>query len=185
MTKTLEEIARLRSENAALRNIVRDFHWMARRYADGRSSYAPGIFNRHVRALVGLDFEFASNAPLFARDGMGREFDGLTEQDRKAAELDMPKGHAQHAVETEERTTTAIREAEKRGAEKEREVSTQQIASLDAAVVDYVRSAAKRVYGESCSFVIDDIDRLAGDANAYRSASPHSEDIPISTPDED
>ena len=62
----------------------------------------------------------------------------------------------------------AIRDAEERGAKKEREAHAQ-VASLDGAVVYYVRSAAKRVYGESCSFVIDDIDRLSLDANAYRS----------------
>lgn len=29
----------------ALRRAVRDMHWMARRYCDLRSSYAPGLFN--------------------------------------------------------------------------------------------------------------------------------------------
>ena len=87
---------------------------MARRYADGRSSYAPGRFNDHVRALQGLGFEFHNNAPLFARDGMGRDFDRLTEDDVRSAELDMPKGHAQAVAETEERISSQLTAANKR-----------------------------------------------------------------------
>ena len=94
------EVAKLKGEIATLRNIIRDFHWMARRYADGRSSYAPGMFNRHVQALINLDFEFADNAPRFARDGMGRDFDGLTEADTRAAEEDMPRAFQQHVEES-------------------------------------------------------------------------------------
>ena len=39
------ELARLRDENQQLRRIICDIHWMARRYATGRSSYAPSMFN--------------------------------------------------------------------------------------------------------------------------------------------
>lgn len=69
---------------------VRDFHWMARRYADERSSYAPNMFNKHTRACLSIGISFRD--ALFARDGMGRAFDRLTDGEAAAAERDMPKG---------------------------------------------------------------------------------------------
>jgi hypothetical protein len=68
---------------ANIKNAVRDLHWMGRRYADGRCSYAPGMFNGRVRDLLAAGFELGE--PLFARDGMGRAFDGLTEDEVAAA----------------------------------------------------------------------------------------------------
>jgi hypothetical protein len=76
---------------ANIKNAVRDIHWMARRYADGRCSYAPGMFNGRVRDLMAAGFELGQ--PLFARDGMGRAFDGLTEEEVAGAEEDMPRMH--------------------------------------------------------------------------------------------
>lgn len=64
----------------ALERIVRELHWMARRYADGRSTYATARFNdctRHLLAL-GVDLQ-PGREGLWARDGMGRRHDGLTE----------------------------------------------------------------------------------------------------------
>ncbi len=69
---------------------VHCFHWMARRYADGRSSYAPGVFNGHTRKLLAAGFGL--KLPYFARDGMGRSFDGLTEAEVAEAAEDMPRG---------------------------------------------------------------------------------------------
>jgi len=80
---------------------VHDLHWMARRYADGRCSYAPGMFNGRVRDLMAAGFELGQ--PLFARDGMGRAFDGLTEDEVAAAEADMPRMHAKVIEAGEER----------------------------------------------------------------------------------
>src|SRR5215217_5979503 len=34
------------------RQIVRDIHWMARRYADGRLTYAPGMFNDAITKAI-------------------------------------------------------------------------------------------------------------------------------------
>jgi hypothetical protein len=76
---------------ANIKNAVRDLHWMARRYADGRCSYAPGMFNGRVRDLLAAGLQLGQ--PLFARDGMGRAFDGLTEEEVAAAEEDMPRMH--------------------------------------------------------------------------------------------
>ena len=91
----------LKAENEALRVIVADVHWMARRYADGRSSYAPGMFNSRVKELLGMGVELCK--PHYARDGMGRKFDGLTEEEVRAAEEDMPKAYLQQVKEAEER----------------------------------------------------------------------------------
>lgn len=69
-----------------LRNVVVDLHWMARRYVDGRQSYATGLFNEHTRALValGIPLNPTGDGTIWARDGGGRGFDGLT--DAEAAE---------------------------------------------------------------------------------------------------
>jgi hypothetical protein len=48
----MSEIAKLKEERDEARQIVRDIYWMARRYADGRLSYAPGMFNDAIRKAV-------------------------------------------------------------------------------------------------------------------------------------
>lgn len=89
------------SDRDKLKAAIRDIHWMARRYADGRCSYAPGMFNGRVRDLMAAGFELKE--PLFARDGMGRAFDGLTEDEVAAAEADMPRMHTKVIEAGEER----------------------------------------------------------------------------------
>lgn len=68
------------AENAALRKIVVDLHWMARRYADGRMSTAPEMFNDAVKALLamGIKFNKTFDQIIWARNSMGRRYDGLT-----------------------------------------------------------------------------------------------------------
>jgi hypothetical protein len=75
-------IKKLERENVRLRHIAKEFHWMARRYADGRSTYATGMFNDLTKDLVSLGVELnaESDQTIFARDGMGRGFDKLTEE---------------------------------------------------------------------------------------------------------
>ena len=48
------ELARLRDENQQLRRIICDIHWMARRYATGRKSYAPSMFNDALKVAIDL-----------------------------------------------------------------------------------------------------------------------------------
>lgn len=64
-----------------MRAIVVDLHWMARRYADGRMSYAPALFNDHTRALLALGIVLnpTADGTVWARDGQGRDFDALTD----------------------------------------------------------------------------------------------------------
>src|SRR5690606_1647587 len=82
------EISRLTRELQALRRIVVDLHWMARRYVDGRTSYATRLFNDHTRALVALGVELnrTSDGTIWARDGMGRAYDGLSEEEAAQGE---------------------------------------------------------------------------------------------------
>jgi hypothetical protein len=95
--------ARREAAVAEMKAALIEFHWMARRYCDGRMSAAPSVFNDHVRELVanGIDMR----QPLFARDGCGRAFDRLTDAEALAAQEDMPKGHALMLAEWEGRTT--------------------------------------------------------------------------------
>lgn len=83
-----EELARLRAENAALRGIASDLQWQARRYVDGRLSYAVGLHNDHVRTLqrLGVGLNATGDGTVWARDGMrwrkgvtGGYTDGLTD----------------------------------------------------------------------------------------------------------
>lgn len=84
MTKeTIKRIAKLEAENAALRAIATDLHWMARRYADGRSSYATRIFNVYTRAMLRMKMELypTGDGIIWARDEMGRSYDGLSDEE--------------------------------------------------------------------------------------------------------
>lgn len=73
--------------------IVQDFHWMARRYADGRMSYAPSLFNDHVRALqqMGIDLNPTGDKTIWAHDAMGPAYDGMTENERIIEEKEAAK----------------------------------------------------------------------------------------------
>lgn len=66
----------------ALIKIVQDFHWMARRYADGRQTYAPSLFNKDVTSLLemGIKLDANSDGTIWAKDGGGRDFDRLTDE---------------------------------------------------------------------------------------------------------
>lgn len=80
MTTKRQSVAELRAENRRLREISRDLQWMARRYADGRSSYAPSTVNDATRYLVSIGVDCLLDpiaGTRFARDGGGRKFDRL------------------------------------------------------------------------------------------------------------
>ncbi len=74
-----------------LHNIIRDLHWMARRYADGRQSTCTSTFNDITRKL--LEWEVPLNktgdGTLWARDGGGRCYDNLSEAEAKEGEPPM------------------------------------------------------------------------------------------------
>ena len=67
------ELARLREENQQLRRIINEIHWMARRYATGRKSYAPSMFNDAIKIAIDLGCDIgpdvADNDKIFADFG--------------------------------------------------------------------------------------------------------------------
>lgn len=79
--KPPSRIKQIEEENQALKYIVAQTLWMARRYADGRSSYAVGMLNDAVHELdkAGLAHLFtgdpAEDHKRFADDGMFGKYD--------------------------------------------------------------------------------------------------------------
>lgn len=69
-----------------LRSIIQNLWWMARRYADGRASYATSFFNSNIREAIALGV--FDNIPFlegpWALDRMGRAYDGLTDEEAAA-----------------------------------------------------------------------------------------------------
>lgn len=65
---------KLERENERLKNIIVDIAWMARRYADGRKTYAVSMYNDACfdACKLGCNIrpDFAEGDRLFARDGM-------------------------------------------------------------------------------------------------------------------
>lgn len=66
-----------------LKRIVVDFHWMARRYCDGRQTYATSVFNQNTRDLIamGVRPNAIGDGTPWARDGGGRSYDLLTDEE--------------------------------------------------------------------------------------------------------
>lgn len=67
----------------ALLDVALEARWMAVRYADGRSTYAPGEINRGTRLLLALGAQITpdpTTGSVWARDGMYGlvETDGVT-----------------------------------------------------------------------------------------------------------
>jgi hypothetical protein len=63
-----------------LESIIIDIHWMARRYADGRQTYAVEMFNDAVRLALGLGMEIKRDPiadSCFAQDGDPRISKGV------------------------------------------------------------------------------------------------------------
>jgi hypothetical protein len=77
----MSRIRKIEEENQALKYIVEQTLWMARRYADGRMTYAVSMFNDAVHELdrAGLSHLFtgdpAENYKRFADDGMFGKYD--------------------------------------------------------------------------------------------------------------
>ena len=83
--------AEILTEYVKLKEIIESTFWMARRYADGRCTTAPSTVNASVRTLLDMGVELRPDGlsgTLFARDGMGRRFDGLTEEEAGSGEYE-------------------------------------------------------------------------------------------------
>lgn len=68
-----------------LERIIRDTLWMARRYADGRQSYATGMYNEAARLALKLDVIPVDNCDgtWWAEDSMGIRFSSLSDDEWK------------------------------------------------------------------------------------------------------
>lgn len=94
--------SQLEQENATLRRCIRQAWWQARRYCDGRATYATSTYNDATRVLIGLgvlprhnlegtelqegdDFHWPENTP-WARDGMGPGLGKLTPEEHAEGE---------------------------------------------------------------------------------------------------
>lgn len=88
--------AEVQEERDTARQIVRDIHWMAVRYADGRKSYAPGMLNdalrkaydagwlKYVRPVTMQELD-----PRYAREGAKTDLGDLLEAaEARIAELE-------------------------------------------------------------------------------------------------
>lgn len=73
----------MRDDVEKLRQIAADLHWMARRYADGRQTYATGMFNDATRELLrmGVHLSPGADGTIWARDAGGRAYDHLTPEE--------------------------------------------------------------------------------------------------------
>lgn len=103
--KTNEQLT---AENTELKQIAYNLHWMARRYADGRCTYAPGMVNDAVRKLqaMGVELNVCGERTPWARDGMGPGFSGLSLEEY---ELGQPIDKWNEAVKTEEMEALCLR----------------------------------------------------------------------------
>jgi len=80
----LESLYKIAKENEQLRDIIRETLWMARRYADGRSTYAPTTVNECIMLANDLDIEIDGPIePEFAKDGMFGEWNPKTRRFEK------------------------------------------------------------------------------------------------------
>lgn len=59
-------------ENQKLKNIILEIQWMARRYANGRKTYAVDQYNTAIKAAQALGIEFRPDTDglVMAKDGM-------------------------------------------------------------------------------------------------------------------
>ena len=79
----------LADENATLRQLLADTLWMAQRYADGRSTYAVGMYNDAAHTLLRLGFPLRpdpTTGTIWAKDGMF----GYPRYAEEAGELHQP-----------------------------------------------------------------------------------------------
>ena len=55
----------------SLKSIIADFHWMARRYADGRRSYCASLFNQRTQEalMLGVVLNSTSDKTVWAKFG--------------------------------------------------------------------------------------------------------------------
>lgn len=69
--KQKEELTALQVKNQRLEHIIRETLWMARRYADGRMTYAPETVNKCIDETFELGIDLSGPAEeIYAKDGI-------------------------------------------------------------------------------------------------------------------
>jgi hypothetical protein len=77
----------MKNDKKALENLISELHWMARRYADNRTSGVTRLFNDVTKKLLRMGVRLESGKEgCFAKDRMGRSYDGLSEAEAAAIE---------------------------------------------------------------------------------------------------
>lgn len=73
----------LRLRVNTLERACKDLQWMAKRYAEGRRSYAVSMLNEITRTLLALGIELnpCGEGTVWARDGGGFLYGGLTKEE--------------------------------------------------------------------------------------------------------
>lgn len=67
----------------ALERCCENLHWMARRYADNRTSYVTSLFNDITRELLSLGVKLnpTGDQIIWARDSMGNNFARISQEE--------------------------------------------------------------------------------------------------------
>lgn len=93
--KTHEAAESLRAALDEARAIIRETLWMARRYADGRGTYATSSYNDAARKALAAGIVEASSGkdePIWASDLAGASYAGLSQGEHDAAVAYRTKG---------------------------------------------------------------------------------------------
>lgn len=109
----ISTLSRTARERWKLGDVVQVLHWMARRYADGRQSYAPSLFNDQVRILqgMGITLNATGDGTVWAADGNPLCRDVTDEQ--MGPEWSMYQNNIRAVLEREGNLQKQLQQAEK------------------------------------------------------------------------
>lgn len=63
-----DPVQQLQKQNLALKRVIKDIWWMARRYADGLSTFAPSLYNQMIDLAIKNGVQIDSNE-IYAENG--------------------------------------------------------------------------------------------------------------------
>jgi len=113
LSEATERAGRMERERDEARGVVLDTLWMARRYADGRQSYAVGMYNDAAKiAEAGGYAKGEPDGTLYALDGLRPEYQAVEQRAQAAqAEATRLKEKLDEAEAKTKRTETLIAKA--------------------------------------------------------------------------
>lgn len=77
LEKKCAELEKFEKRCSQLERVIQDIQWMARRYAHGRKTFAPSIYNEAIQLAQDLGMEFKTDAI----DGLIEAKDGDIDRD--------------------------------------------------------------------------------------------------------